>query len=76
LRFSSSAAEIGGPIGWICALSQLTFFEIGDAPAVWMVAPFAILGTLANWRASSLTVYHHALGWSLLLTLLVFTDIV
>jgi hypothetical protein len=67
-------AGIGGPIGWIRAPSQLTFFGIGDAPAVWMVAPFAILGTLASWRSSSLTVYHHALGWSLLLTLVVFTD--
>jgi hypothetical protein len=67
-------AGIGGPIGWVRAPSQLTFFGIGDAPAVWMVAPFAILGTLASWRSSSLTVYHHALGWSLLLTLVVFTD--
>jgi hypothetical protein len=67
-------AGIGGPIGWIRAPSQLTFFGIGDAPAVWMVAPFAILGTLASWRSSSVTVYHHALAWSLLLTLVVFTD--
>jgi hypothetical protein len=67
-------AGTGGPIGWIRAPSQLTFFGIGDAPAVWMVAPFAILGTLAAWRSSVLTVYHHALGWSLLLTLVVFTD--
>jgi len=67
-------AGTGGPIGWIRAPSQLTFFGIGDAPAVWMVAPFAILGTLAAWRSSGLTVYHHALGWSLFLTLVVFTD--
>jgi len=63
-----------GPIGWIRAPNQLTFFGIGHAAAVWMVAPFAILGTLAAWRSSELTVYHHALGWSLLLTGLVFTD--
>jgi hypothetical protein len=67
-------AGTGGPIGWIRAPSQLTFFGIGDAPAVWMIAPFAVLGTLAAWRSSILTVYHHALGWSLLLTLVVFTD--
>jgi hypothetical protein len=67
-------AGTGGPIGWIRAPSQLTFFGIGDAPAVWMVAPFALLSVLAGWRSSALTVYHHALGWSLLLTLVVFTD--
>ncbi len=67
-------AGIGGPVGWIRAPNQLTFFGIGDAAAVWMVAPFAILSTLAAWRSSDLTVYHHALGWSLLLTLMVFTD--
>ena len=42
--------------------------------AVWMVGPFAALGTLAAWRSSALTVHHHALAWSLLLTLVVFTD--
>ncbi len=67
-------AGTGGPIGWIRAPSQVTIFGIGDAPAVWMVAPFAILGTLASRRSGSLTVYHHALGWSVLLTLVVFTD--
>lgn len=67
-------AGTDGPIGWVRAPSQLTFFGIGDAPAVWMIAPFAILGTLVAWRSSRLTVYHHALGWSLLLTLVVFTD--
>jgi hypothetical protein len=40
-----------------------------------MVAPFAIVGAFAAWRASTLTVYHYALGWSLFLTLVVFTDI-
>ncbi len=64
----------GGPVGWIRAPNQLTFFGIGDAAAVWMVAPFAILSTIAARRSSGLTVYHHALGWALLLTVLVFTD--
>jgi hypothetical protein len=67
-------AGTGGPIGWIRAPSQLTFFGIGHAAAVWMVAPFAILSVLAAWQSSGLTLYHHALGWSLVLTLLVFTD--
>jgi hypothetical protein len=40
-----------------------------------MVVPFALLGILAAWRSSALTLYHHALAWSLLLTLVVFTDI-
>jgi hypothetical protein len=65
----------GSPVGWIRAPSQLIFFGIGDAAAVWMIAPFAILGTLAAWRDSAFTVYHHALAWSVLLTLVVFTDI-
>ena len=67
-------AGTGGTVGWSRAPNQLIFFGIGDAPAVWMVAPFAAFGTLAAWRSSTLTVYHHALGWSVLLTLVVFTD--
>jgi hypothetical protein len=63
------------PVGWMRAPSQLTFFGSGDALAVWMIAPFAILGMLVAWRSSALTVYHHALAWSLVLTLIVFTDI-
>jgi hypothetical protein len=64
-----------GPVHWIRAPNQLVFFGIKDATAVWMVAPFAILGTVAQWRSRTATVYHHALGWSLLFTLVVFTDI-
>jgi xanthosine utilization system XapX-like protein len=62
-------------VGWIRAPSQLVFFGSRDMAAVWMVAPFAVLGALAAGRFSALTLYHHALGWSLLLTLVVFTDI-
>ena len=68
-------AGADSPVGWMRAPSQLTFFGSGDALAVWMIAPFAIFGMLASWRSSALTVYHHALAWSIFLTLVVFTDI-
>ena len=64
-----------GPASWIRAPNQVIFFATQDLLAVWMVAPFALLGILAAWRSSALTLYHHALAWSLLLTLIVFTDI-
>jgi hypothetical protein len=68
-------AGTGGSVAWIRAPNQLIFFGAADAAAVWMIAPFAVLGALAAWRSSALTVYHHALGWSLGLTVMVFTDI-
>jgi hypothetical protein len=68
-------AGTGGSVAWIRAPNQLIFFGAADASAVWMIAPFAVLGALAAWRSSALTVYHHALGWSLVLTVMVFTDI-
>jgi hypothetical protein len=68
-------AGTGGPVGSIRAPNQLMFFGIRDATAVWILAPFAVLGVLAAGRPSALTVYHHALGWSLILTLVVFTDV-
>jgi hypothetical protein len=68
-------AGTGGTAGWIRAPNQLIFFGMRDASAVWMVAPYAILGALAVGRSLRRTLYHHALGWSLLLTLMVFTDI-
>ena len=68
-------AGTGGPASWIRAPNQVIFFATQDLLAVWMVAPFAVLGVLAAWRSSALTLYHHALAWSLLLTLIVFTDI-
>jgi hypothetical protein len=63
------------PLGWIRAPNQLIFFGSEAAIAVWMMVPFAALGALAAWRSSAITVYHHALGWSLLLTLFVFADV-
>jgi hypothetical protein len=68
-------AGTGGASTWIRAPSQLVFFGAGDAAAVWIIAPFAILGVLAAWQSRALTVYDHAFGWSLLLTLVVFTDL-
>ena len=68
-------AGTGGPVAWFRAPSQLIFFGAGDTLAVWMLGPFAALGALCAWRSSALTIHHHALAWSLLLTLAVFTDI-
>jgi hypothetical protein len=65
-------AGTGGPVGWIRAPNQLMLFGIRTTPAIWIIAPFAVLSALSAGRA--LTVYHHALVWSLLLTTLVFTD--
>ena len=67
-------AGTGGPVGAVRAPNQLMFFALQDAPAVWMVAPFALLGVLAAGIRGELTLFHHALAWSLLLTLAVFTD--
>ena len=67
-------AGTGGPVGWIRAPNQFMLFGSRDITAVWMVAPFAVAALLAARRLPALTLYHHALGWSLLLTLVVFTD--
>jgi hypothetical protein len=67
-------AGTGGPVGAIRAPNQLMLFALQDAPAVWIIAPFALLGVFAAGCRSGLTLYHHGLGWSLLLTLVVFTD--
>jgi hypothetical protein len=67
-------AGTGGPVGWIRAPNQLVLFGSKDVAAVWIVAPFAVMAVLASGRFSALNVYHHALWWSLLLTLVVFTD--
>ena len=68
-------AGTGGPASWLRAPNQGIYFAAQDLLAVWMVAPFALLGVLAAWRGSALTLYHHALAWSLVLTLIVFTDV-
>jgi hypothetical protein len=67
-------AGTGGPVGAIRAPNQLMFFALEDATAVWIIAPFAVVGILAAGIRSGVTLYHHALGWSLFLTLVVFTD--
>jgi hypothetical protein len=67
-------AGTGGPVGWVRAPNQLIQFGIGSTPAVWMVAPFAALGVIAARQYRQVTLFHHALGWSLLLTLIVYTD--
>jgi hypothetical protein len=64
-----------GSVGWARAPSQLAYFGSGDAPAVWMVAPFAMVGVLAAWRASAISLYHHALAWCVAIVLVVFTDV-
>jgi hypothetical protein len=64
-----------GPAGLLRAPNQLLYYAIGDATAVWTLGPFVVLGTLAAWRGSALTVYHHALAWALGLTIGVFIDV-
>ena len=66
-------AGTGGPVGAVRAPNQLMFFALQDAAAVWIIAPFALLGVFAA-GIRGLTPFHHALAWSLLLTLGVFTD--
>jgi hypothetical protein len=68
-------AGTGSAVSWMRAPSQLIFFGIEQAAAVWIVAPFALAGVVVAWRSSTVAVAHHALGWSLLLTLVVFTDV-
>ena len=67
-------AGTGGPVGWIRAPKQLILFAITYAAATWILAPFALLGVVQARRSSTPTAYTHALGWCLLLTLAIFTD--
>jgi hypothetical protein len=71
---TTTLAGTGGPVGWVRAPNQLMLFGNNAVPAVWMLVPFAVLGLIAARRAEGLTLYHHALLWSALLTLIVFTD--
>ena len=64
-----------GPMEWLRAPSQIGFFGLADAASIWLVAPFAIAGALTAWCSSTATVHHHALGWSLLIACVVFTDV-
>ena len=68
-------AGTGGSVGFVRAPNQLVLFAIRDAAATWILAPFALLGAVAAGRSSPLPLHHHALGWALLLTLMVFTDL-
>jgi hypothetical protein len=67
-------AGTGGPVGWIRAPNQLVLFGSRDVAAVWIMAPFAVMAVFASRRMTAPNVYHHALCWSLLLTLVVYTD--
>jgi len=64
-----------GPVGWLRAPNQLIFFGSTNAMAVWTLASFAALAVIGGGRASGQPLHHHALGWALLLTLVVFTDV-
>lgn len=68
-------AGVGGGAGPIRAPNQVLFNLAQYGPAIWALLPLALLGavTRGGWRRISS--YHFALGWALVLLLIVYTDV-
>jgi hypothetical protein len=68
-------AGVGGGVGPIRAPNQVVYQLARFGPAVWVLVPFAAAGALMARHLRRISVYHLALGWSLLLLLGTFTDV-
>jgi hypothetical protein len=68
-------AGVGGGAGPIRAPNQVLFNLATYGPAIWALVPLALFGavTAGGWRRMS--PYHLALGWALVLLLVVYADV-
>jgi hypothetical protein len=68
-------AGVGGGVGPIRAPNQLLYQFANFGLAVWVLVPFVAAGVILAKHLRRLSVYHFAIGWALLLLLVIYTDV-
>jgi hypothetical protein len=68
-------AGVGGGVGPVRAPNQILYQLANFGPAVWTLVPFVVFDALTTRSLRRISVYHLALGWALLVLLVIYTDV-